>query len=81
MSKIEILTLKGKSRKGKNRIQELGTEWLVLLARDEVSFSTHRRPGGGWLLIAPKSNTEKIRWIMRVEDPDFSVEASVLVED
>ena len=73
---MEKLTLRGKTLKGRNRIKELGTEWLVLLYRDAVSFSPHRRPGGGWLLLAPVSNTEKIRWIMRVEDPDFFIEAT-----
>lgn len=67
---MEKLTLLGRTLKGRNRVKELGTEWLVLLCRDEVAFSPIP---GGWLLIAPVSNTEKIRWIMRVEDPDFTI--------
>lgn len=69
----EILTLKGKTLKGKNRIRELGDQWIVCLYRDAVSFSPIRRPGGGWLLIAPLANSEMVRWILLNDDPDFKV--------
>lgn len=71
---MEKLTLHGKTLKGRNRVRELGTEWLVILYRDSVSFSPHRLPGGGWLCVAPIQDTEKTRWIMRVDDPDFVIE-------
>lgn len=79
---MEKITLVGVSRKGKNRINELGNEWWVILHRDCVSFSVQDRlPFGGWLLIAPVENTEKIRWIRRNEDPDFLIIRSQIVQD
>lgn len=76
---MERIILKGISQKGRNRIHELGDEWLVLLYRDQVSFSPIHQPGGGWLLLAPFSNTEKVRWIQRNGDPDFEILASEIL--
>ena len=61
-----ILTLVGKTRKGKNRIRELGDQWMLACKKDK---------GGPWLLICPLSNQEKCRWIHLSEDEDFEVQA------
>jgi len=63
------LLLEGKTLKGRNRVSELGGEWMVLLTRPTVSFSDAK----GWMLIAPLKNSEKIRWIRMEDDPDFKV--------
>lgn len=76
----ELLILNGISRKGRNRVQELGQDWLVILSRDTVSFSPIRSPGGGWLLISPLTNTEKVRWVLRNGDLDFNVISRGVVE-
>jgi hypothetical protein len=63
------MKLLGKSQKGKNRIRELGGDWELIEKREVVKFSSEK----GWLLIMPKSNPEKIRWIRAHNDPDFEI--------
>lgn len=45
------LTLQGKSLKGKNRVRELGSLWVVLRVAEKVGFSTTGT--GPFLLIQP----------------------------
>lgn len=69
------MTLSGKSLKGKNRIKELGAEWMVIAERESVMFS---RNCGPWALIVPverhvpgvKADT---RWINLRDDRDFII--------
>lgn len=64
-----VITLSGKSQKGKNRIKEHGTKWLVFEIRDRVLFSNQSGP---WLLLISIS-TNHIRWIHLFDDVDFSL--------
>jgi len=69
----EILRLKGKSRKGKNRVKENGDDWVILEAVSSVS-ALKGQPG---FLIAPVADLiegydrNKMRWMHQQNDPDF----------
>jgi len=66
------MILKGITQKGKNRVRELGAEWILLSEADSVMFSTER---GQWLLIRPsnRKDGEKDRWIHSSRDIDFEI--------
>lgn len=70
----------GLKRCGARKDEFKGQDWLVILSRDTVSFSPIRSPGGGWLLISPLTNTEKVRWVLRNGDLDFNVISRGVVE-
>lgn len=57
------MKLIGKSQKGKNRVRELGGEWLLL----------RKSEWDGRLLLRPVSDPtgEKDRWVHPHNDPDF----------
>ncbi|CAB4196642.1 hypothetical protein UFOVP1290_162 [uncultured Caudovirales phage] len=63
------MKLRGRTNKGKNRIRELGEDWILVKESETVSFSSER----GWLMIQPISNPDKGRWILSKNDPDFEV--------
>jgi hypothetical protein len=68
----DIITLKGKSLKGKNRVREQGDQWIVNKAdRPLVNNST-------LLLIRPivdKDNDHdpRLRWVFPANDKDFEI--------
>lgn len=66
------MILEGKTRKGKNRIHELGNEWDLIRTSDAVLFSQRIGP---WGLIRPKNDvkSEKSRWIHLMFDQDFDI--------
>lgn len=66
------MILKGKTQKGKNRIRELGAEWILLREEDSVLFNTERGP---WFLIRPANriDDDKDRWINSKHDIDFEI--------
>jgi len=66
------LILEGKTGKGKNRIRENGSEWVLLQEADHVMFNPERGP---WLLIRPAARTDdaKDRWIHSKHDVDFRI--------
>lgn len=64
------MKLAGKSRKGKNRIHELGDEWVLIKTADKVGFTSEPGP---WLCIEPITNSDKGRWIHGVNDADFTI--------
>lgn len=68
----DVLTLKGKTLKGKNRIREQGSKWMVIFIRDSVLFSSLSGP---WLMVA-SMDAPKIqnRWIHSTNDVDFEIE-------
>ncbi len=70
------LVLKGISQKGKNRINQLGAEWSVLLVKDTIQFSSEKGP---WILIHAKSNIQAVRWIHYSNDKDFKIENSFAI--
>jgi hypothetical protein len=71
------MVLAGKTRKGKNRIHEHGTEWVIEEITDKVGFSDHRGP---WALVTPVASehpkrNDSSRWINlnHNEDPNFRI--------
>lgn len=81
------ILLAGKTRKGKNRIHELGEAWLVEKEVATVGFA----PGepGPWLSIFPEScrtNCKSTlcnhgRWVHEHNDADFTVASAGEVVD
>jgi len=68
---IMMLHLKGKTQKGKNRVREHGTQWVICRMQDRVAFSNKLGP---WWLIKPVNGFEKdSRWICNTHDDDFEV--------
>ena len=65
-----VITLKGLSRHGKNRIREKGAEWKVSDVRENVSFNT-AAPGPFMLLVSESSNDA--RWVSVRNDPNFEI--------
>lgn len=66
------MILVGKTLRGKNRIRELGSEWILIRKSAQVLFD--KRPGPWWL-VAPVGHDadEKSRWIHSTHDVDFEV--------
>lgn len=66
----QTITLAGKTRKGNNRIAELGNKWTILEVNIRVLFSNELGP---WLRIVPRNNREKMRWVHGDCDVDFVI--------
>ena len=69
------IELKGKSKHGKNRIQQFGTEWMCTDIRERIHTTTHQRLAGPFAMIV--SSTGDSRWIAVKDDPDFIVQECV----
>jgi len=75
LSKGRLLTLVGRTLKGKNKIREAGSdEWVVL----QVESSVMCLKGNAGLLVAPVTGAgdilrNKARWICADNDLDFEV--------
>jgi hypothetical protein len=63
--------LRGKSQVGKNRIRELGSEWVIVRESDNLLFNLSSGPA--WLLQPVGQNSEKSRWVFKNNDPHFEV--------
>ena len=72
---MKYLRLKGKTNKGKNKINEAGKpgRWVLIEQRDSVGFSDREGP---WLHVYPDNNenVSKSRWVHATDDRDFTVE-------
>lgn len=76
---MSALTFKltGKTRKGKNRVHELGERWRLTNMLMSVQFSSKAGP---WLMLEPIDVTDPVRlqkasrWVHRNDDEDFTVE-------
>lgn len=62
-----ILILSGKTKKGKNRIQQHGQEWLVL-----KSLLVPKLAGKHFI---ESLKTKDIRWIQKENDFNFKIES------
>ena len=71
----DTVELKGKSKHGKNRIQQFGTEWMCTDIRERIHTTTHQRLAGPFAMIV--SSTGDFRWIAVKDDPDFIVQECV----
>lgn len=67
-SKIELI---GKSRHGKNIINQFGKNWKIIKKIQKVSFSTTGI--GPFLLLESLDGKRDIRWIATNNDPDFNI--------
>ncbi len=65
-----VITLKGKSRHGKNRIREKGAEWKVSDVREKVSFNT---PAPGPFMLLVSQSSSDARWVSVRNDPNFEI--------
>ena len=65
------IELKGRSKHGKNRIQQFGTEFFVSEIRDSLHTTTHAGMSGPFAMVF--SPTGDHRWIAVTNDPDFEV--------
>jgi len=65
------ITLRGKSKHGKNRIQQFGTEFWVSEIRDHIHTAKHSSVSGPFAMVF--SPTGDNRWIAVKNDPDFEV--------
>jgi len=68
------IQLRGISQKGKNRVRELGTMWIVFAECDFVLFAPNEK--GPWLFISPenRAHSDKAsRWIRTTNDIDFCI--------
>ena len=66
---IEIVTLKGKTAKGKQRIKRDGDTWTIEKRSDKVFFSGEKGP---WLLIT-NGDPDRSRWVHMFNDQNFEV--------
>ena len=65
-----VITLKGLSRHGKNRIHEKGAEWKVSDVREKVSFNT---PAPGPFMLLVSQSSSDARWVSLHSDPHFEI--------
>ena len=65
-----VITLKGLSRHGKNRIREKGAEWKVSDVREKVSFNT---PAPGPFMLLVSQSSSDARWVSVRNDPNFEI--------
>ena len=68
------IRLKGKSRHGKNRINQFGEEFTIVDFRPNLMTTAHRGLNGPFMFLNCKKNlTEGSRWVSITDDPDFEV--------
>jgi len=65
------IELKGRSKHGKNRIQQFGSEFWVSEIRNSLHTTTHAGMPGPFAMVF--SPTGDHRWIAVQGDPDFEV--------
>lgn len=69
------ITLSGKSRHGKNRINQFGNRFTIVDIRSQINTTAHRgRIGPFVFLNADQPHLlNGSRWISLFDDPDFEV--------
>lgn len=68
-----LLTLKGITGKGKNRVRESGEAWRIVRTESRIQFDDRIGP---WHLIVPankRDNDNAMRWVHEFNNKDFSV--------
>jgi hypothetical protein len=66
---LSILTLVGKTQKGKNFVRVNGAEWTILIELESVMCLK----GPGFLIVPINGNEKAIRWIAKQHDTDFDI--------
>lgn len=65
----QTIIVSGVSKKGKERIQQLGNEWVVIEVRTSVGFSSLPGP---WVLLITEDG-RGMRWMKMFDDPHWRV--------
>jgi len=65
------IELKGRSKHGKNRVQQFGTEFWISEIRDKLFTTTHQGLKGPFAMVF--SPTGDFRWVAIENDPDFEI--------
>ena len=65
------IKLKGKTKHGKNRIQQIGSEFWVSEIRNSIHTTKHTGVAGPFAMVF--SPTGDHRWIAIKDDPDFEI--------
>ena len=63
--------LAGKSKHGKNRIQQFGQDFWISEVRERIQTTTHKNLPGPFLMVFSKTGDN--RWVALNDDPDFEV--------
>ena len=71
------LKLAGKSKHGKNRIQQFGQDFWIPEVRDRIQTTKHKNLPGPFLMVF--SETGDNRWIALNDDPDFEIVTEIAV--
>ena len=66
------IELKGRSKHGKNRIQQFGQDFWISEVRDRIQTTTHKNLPGPFLMVF--SETGDNRWVALNDGPDFAVQ-------
>ena len=68
------IKLKGRSRHGKNRIDQFGDEFVIVDFRPSLMTTTHRGLNGPFAFLNCKNNLLKgSRWVPLTDDPVFEI--------
>ena len=66
----KIVTLKPKSKHGKDRVNQYGNKWKIISVRPNMLFSSERGP---WLLLESTDEKRVLRNVKVENDRDFEV--------
>lgn len=64
------ISLKAKSKKGKDRINEQGSKWIIEAVTEKVLFEDK---AGLWLGLRSTKSKEFFRWVHLTDDENFEV--------
>lgn len=69
------VVLKGKSRHGKNRINQFGRSFVIVDIRSQINTTAHRGCKGPFAFLNADQPhlLQGSRWISLTDDPDFEV--------
>lgn len=75
----DVVTLKGISRHGKNRISEQGAQWVVVRVEARPSSGSRNGSclcvGSGFVLLEKEDKSLGFwRWVALADDKNFSIE-------
>jgi hypothetical protein len=66
----DIVTIRGKSQKGKTRVSQFGDTWKVVCFNDDI---VARPNGGRCMCVVPATGVAWARWMAIENDKDFEV--------
>jgi len=73
MKPLSVIKLIPRSHKAKNRIRENGDLWIVIRQGKKVGeVMEDMGADNDSFFIAPWKNRQNVRWIKKINDPDFN---------